>query len=62
MIRFSHRDKWLFEITEVEITRVDSMSPICEFFSFVHLCAKGRGAIRADFGPMPEINFVVVTI
>ena len=23
---------------------------------------KGRGAIRADFGPMSEINFVVVTI
>ena len=23
---------------------------------------KGRGAIRADFGPMPEINFVVITI
>ena len=24
--------------------------------------AKGRGAIRADFGPMSEINFVVITI
>ena len=23
---------------------------------------KGRGAIRADFGPMSEINFVVITI
>ena len=22
---------------------------------------KGRGAIRADFGPMSEINFVVIT-
>ena len=23
---------------------------------------KGRGAIRANFGPMLEINFVVITI
>ena len=23
---------------------------------------QGPGAIRADFGPMPEINFVVITI
>ena len=28
-IRFSLRDKWLFEITEVEITRVD-----CTYLSF----------------------------
>ena len=26
-IRFSLRDKWLFEITEVEITRVDCIFP-----------------------------------
>ena len=29
-------------------------------FSFFFM--KGRGAIRADFGPMSEINFVVITI
>ena len=29
---------------------------------FQNLTIKGPGAIRADFGPMPEINFVVITI
>ena len=36
-IRFSLRDKWLFEITEVEITRVD-----CTLFSYKLLTSISR--------------------
>ena len=34
-IRFSLRDKRLFEITEVEITRVDCRLPVCLFLLFL---------------------------
>ena len=47
-IRFSLRDKWLFEITEVEITRVDcsfehtQLNRVCCFRFFgVFLASKG---------------------
>ena len=41
-IRFSLRDKRLFEITEVEITRVDCSKNVLLLTDLMHLVAFGR--------------------
>ena len=48
-IRFSFRDKRLFEITEVEITRVD-----CITIKYHENIVKGYSSFKADTNP-PEM-------
>ena len=55
-IKFIRRDQKQHKNGEASLINFISKDTYLVFYS------KGRGAIRADFGPMSEINFVVITI
>ena len=57
-IRFSLRDKWLFEITEVEITRVDCiLDMLCSYCGTMEFSSTGG---RSHFvATSPEIHIFI---
>ena len=68
-IRFSLRDKRLFGITEVEITRVDCILQISKSTAFLisfqnhwHKCTRAMIQMSMKFMRMDHINFMMIWI
>ena len=68
-IRFSLRDKRLFEITEVEITRVDCILQISKSTAFLiyfqnnwHKCTRAMIQMSMKLMRMDHINFMMIWI